>query len=37
MAAGTARVMADVISGRSAGIALDGLTIERYRDAVRPA
>jgi D-amino-acid dehydrogenase len=36
MAAGTARVMADVISGRSAGIALDGLTIARYRDAVRP-
>ena len=35
MAAGTARVMADVISGRSAGIALDGLTIARYRDAVR--
>jgi len=35
MAAGTARVMADVISGRSAGIALDGLTIVRYRDAVR--
>ena len=27
--------MADVISGRSAGIALDGLTIARYRDAVR--
>jgi D-amino-acid dehydrogenase len=36
MAAGTARVMADVISGRSAGIALDGLTIARYRDTVRP-
>jgi D-amino-acid dehydrogenase len=35
MAAGTARVMADVISGRSAGIVLDGLTIARYRDAVR--
>ena len=36
MASGTARVMADVISGRSAGIALDGLTIARYRDAVGP-
>ena len=36
MAAGTGRVMADVISGRSAGIDLDGLTIARYRDAVRP-
>jgi D-amino-acid dehydrogenase len=36
MAAGTGRVMADVISGRAAGIALDGLTIARYRDAVDP-
>ncbi|HEV7577468.1 MAG TPA: D-amino acid dehydrogenase [Caldimonas sp.] len=35
MAAGTGRVMADVISGRSAGIELDGLTIARYRGAVR--
>ena len=30
MAAGTARVMADVIAGRKAEIDLDGLTIERY-------
>ncbi len=30
MAAGTGRVMADVISGRAPGIALDGLTVERY-------
>ena len=35
MAAGTARVIADVVSGRSAGIDLDGLTIARYRGAVR--
>ena len=35
MAAGTGRVIADVISGRSAGIDLAGLTIERYRGAVR--
>jgi D-amino-acid dehydrogenase len=34
MAAGTGRVIADVISGRSAGIDLDGLTIARYRGAV---
>ncbi len=34
MAAGTGRVMADIISGRSAGIDLDGLTIARYRNAV---
>jgi D-amino-acid dehydrogenase len=33
MAAGTGRVMADVISGRAPGIDLDGLTIERYPDA----
>ena len=31
MAAGTGRVLADVISGRSAGIDLAGLTIERYQ------
>ena len=37
MAAGTGRVIADVISGRSAGIDLDGLTIARYRGAVSPA
>ncbi len=36
MAAGTGRVLADVISGRSAGIDLDGLTIARYRSAVSP-
>jgi D-amino-acid dehydrogenase len=34
MAAGTGRVLADVISGRSAGIDLEGLTIARYRGAV---
>ena len=31
MAAGSGRVMADVISGRRAEIDLDGLTLERYR------
>ncbi len=36
MAAGTGRVMADLISGRNAGIDLDGLTIARYRGAVSP-
>ena len=35
MAAGTGRVMADVISGRKAEIDLDGLTIERYPNAYR--
>ncbi len=35
MAAGTGRVMADVISGRPAGIDLSGLTIARYAGAVR--
>ncbi len=30
MAAGTGRVMADVISGRKPGIDLDGLTVDRY-------
>jgi D-amino-acid dehydrogenase len=33
MAAGTGRVIADVISGRPADIDLDGLTIDRYSDA----
>jgi D-amino-acid dehydrogenase len=33
MAAGTAHVMADVISGRAPAIAMDGLTIERYPNA----
>ncbi len=33
MAAGTGRVMADVISGRQPGIDLGGLTIERYANA----
>jgi D-amino-acid dehydrogenase len=35
MAAGTGRVMADVISGRMPGIDLSGLTIARYSGAVR--
>ena len=33
MAAGTGRVMADVISGRPPDIDMDGLTVERYPDA----
>jgi D-amino-acid dehydrogenase len=33
MAAGTGRVMADVIGGRAPAIDLDGLTVERYRHA----
>ena len=33
MAAGTGKVLADIISGRSAGIDLAGLTIDRYRGA----
>ncbi len=33
MAAGTGRVMADVISGRKPGIDLDGLTVDRYPGA----
>jgi D-amino-acid dehydrogenase len=37
MAAGTSRLIADVVSRRSPGIDLDGLTIDRYRGAVRPA
>jgi len=35
MAAGTGKVMADVISGRLPAIDLDGLTIARYRNAAR--
>ncbi len=35
MAAGTGRVMADVISGRKPDIDMDGLTIDRYADAYR--
>ena len=35
MAAGTGRVMADLISGRMPGIDLSGLTITRYSGAVR--
>ena len=35
MAAGTGRVMADVVSGRMPGIDLSGLTIARYAGAVR--
>jgi D-amino-acid dehydrogenase len=35
MAAGTARLIADVVSRRSAGIDLEGLTIDRYPGAVR--
>jgi D-amino-acid dehydrogenase len=33
MAAGTGRVMADVISGRTPGIDMDGLTVDRYPNA----
>ena len=33
MAAGTGRVMADVISGRAPGIDMNGLTVERYPNA----
>ncbi len=35
MAAGTARVMADVISGRAPEIDMEGLTLERYPNAYR--
>ena len=35
MAAGTGRVMADLMSGRKPEIDLDGLTVERYADAYR--
>jgi D-amino-acid dehydrogenase len=35
MAAGTGRVMADVIAGRKPGIDLQGLTVERYPGAYR--
>ncbi len=37
MAAGTGRVMADLISGREPEISLDGLTIARYGRAAAPA
>ena len=37
MAAGTGRVLADVISGRRPGIDLEGLTIARYPGVVRRA
>jgi D-amino-acid dehydrogenase len=37
MAAGTGRVMADVISGRQAQIDLDGLTVDRYPNAYAQA
>ncbi len=33
MAAGTGRVMADLISGRPTDISLDGLTVDRYRQS----
>ncbi|WP_219210986.1 D-amino acid dehydrogenase [Variovorax boronicumulans] len=35
MAAGTGRMLADVISGRTPDIDLDGLTVARYADAYR--
>jgi D-amino-acid dehydrogenase len=35
MAAGTGRVLADIISGRKPDIDMDGLTVERYRHAYR--
>jgi len=35
MAAGTGRVLADVISGHAPGIDLEGLTLDRYSDAYR--
>ena len=31
MAAGTGRVIADLMSGRPTDISLDGLTVDRYR------
>ncbi len=37
MAAGTGRVMADLISGRATDISLDGLTVDRYRQRVTRA
>ena len=33
MAAGTGRVMADLISGRAPDIDMDGLTVDRYPNA----
>jgi glycine/D-amino acid oxidase-like deaminating enzyme len=35
MAAGTGRVMADLVSGRAPAIDMDGLTVERYPRAYR--
>ena len=35
MAAGTGRVIADLVSGRQPDISLDGLTMARYRGAFR--
>ena len=35
MAAGTGRVLADVMSGHAPGIELEGLTLDRYSDAYR--
>ncbi|MBW8828107.1 MAG: D-amino acid dehydrogenase [Burkholderiales bacterium] len=37
MAAGTGCVMADLISGREPEIDMEGLTVERYQSAYRPA
>ncbi|MBN8511088.1 MAG: D-amino acid dehydrogenase [Burkholderiales bacterium] len=37
MAAGTGRLMADLIGGREPAISLDGLTIDRYGRAAAPA
>ena len=37
MAAGTGRVMADLMSGRPTEISLEGLTIDRYREAITKA
>jgi D-amino-acid dehydrogenase len=35
MAAGTGRVMADLICGRATDISLEGLTLERYSNGFR--
>lgn len=35
MAAGTGRVVADVISGQAPAIDMDGLTVDRYPNAYR--
>ena len=37
MAAGTGRVVADLIAGREPEISLDGLTVERYGRRATPA